>query len=105
MAAGPAGVVRAPPAERSAQHPMFGALDAVLREGAPWTPRQRLVAVALIRRLNPRGEAWPSQHDLAVRTGLSERTVRRALGQLCGESGLFHRSRDGRHDHYTLRRP
>lgn len=93
-----------PPAPRpSARHPIFGALDAVLREDVPWTPSERLVAVALTRHLNARGEAWPSQLRLARRTRLSERTVRRALDRLCGEGGLFHRTRRGRHDRYALR--
>src|SRR5215218_6381200 len=52
------------------------------------TPAHELVARALLKRLGPDGRLDPAQDTLAHDTGLSERTVRRALRALA-DAGLL----------------
>lgn len=55
-------------------------------------PTARHVLLCLADRHNPKYDcAWPSYADIVERTGLSERTVRRAVDDLVAE-GLVHRS-------------
>ena len=56
-------------------------LDAA-RRAQRITPAHELVARALLKRLGPDGRLDPSQDTLAADTGLSERTMRRALRAL-----------------------
>ena len=44
-----------------------------------WGPGTRLVALALADRVNQDGQAWPSLADIARRSGLQTRMVRRHL--------------------------
>src|SRR5215211_3397122 len=52
------------------------------------TPAHELVARALLKRLSPDGRLDPTQDTLARDTGLSDRTVRRALRALA-DAGLL----------------
>src|SRR3954447_11121092 len=52
------------------------------------TPAHELVARALLKRLGPDGRLDPEQTTLAADTGLSDRTVRRALRALA-DAGLL----------------
>lgn len=51
-----------------------------------WGPATRLVALALADRVNQDGQAWPSLADIARRSGLQTRMVRRHL-RLIEEDG------------------
>jgi hypothetical protein len=51
----------------------------VLAADADYEPTERLVVLAIGRRMNADGICWPSLDDIARRTALSERTVRRVL--------------------------
>ena len=59
---------------------MIAAMATVL-DFAPeeWSSGTRMVAIALADRVNSDRQAWPALSDLARRTGLSERQVRRNL--------------------------
>jgi hypothetical protein len=64
--------------------------DEVTRQGAPWSPTDRLVALAIADHLNPDGKAWPSLARLCDWTGLSRAAVKVAIKRLCGASdGVF----------------
>lgn len=74
----------------------------VLRADAPWSPTQRLVALAVADRmrevLSGCFECWCSSRDIAARTGFGMRAVRYALDVLCkkgnpGRPPLFTRRR------------
>ena len=60
---------------------------AVLSESSSLKPSERLVAIAVVDRFGRRKDgtlsAYMSVRDIAQRTGLSARTVRRALKALC----------------------
>jgi hypothetical protein len=72
-------------------------------EGAQLEPPTRWVAVTLASYVNSEGCAWPSQKRLTEATGYSERTVRRALEQLCnGPAPLFERTHEARRTVYRL---
>src|SRR3954471_21776600 len=58
------------------------------RRGPRITPAHELVARALLKRLGPDGRLDPAQDTLAHDTGLSDRTVRRALRALADASLL-----------------
>ena len=76
----------------------------VLSASAPYSASERLVAWAISSRMNKAGECWPSVADIAARTGLSPRTVQRALQTLCdGDHPLYHRVWDGGHRTPTYR--
>jgi DNA-binding transcriptional ArsR family regulator len=62
-------------------------LDAA-RRARHITPAHELVARALLKRLGPDGRLDPAQDTLAHDTGLSDRTVRRALRALA-DAGLL----------------
>ena len=62
-------------------------LDAA-RRARRITPSHELVARALLKRLGPDGRLDPAQDTLAHDTGLSERTVRRAIRALA-DAGLL----------------
>src|SRR3954453_11905338 len=62
-------------------------LDAA-RRARRITPGHELVARALLKRLGPDGRLDPAQDTLARDTGLSDRTVRRALRALA-DAGLL----------------
>ncbi len=62
-------------------------LDAA-RRARRITPAHELVARALLKRLGPDGRLDPAQDTLAHDTGLSDRTVRRALRALA-DAGLL----------------
>src|SRR3954454_15204030 len=62
-------------------------LDAA-RRARRITPSHEIVARALLKRLGPDGQLDPAQDTLAHDTGLSERTVRRALRALA-DAGLL----------------
>src|SRR4051794_7750726 len=62
-------------------------LDAA-RRARRITPGHELVARALLKRLSPDGRLDPTQDTLARDTGLSDRTVRRALRALA-DAGLL----------------
>ena len=53
-----------------------------------WTTGTRLVAIALADRVNGDGNCWPSLADVARRTGMSERQVRRHIRQLEADGAL-----------------
>lgn len=61
-------------------------------EHAPehWTSGLRITAIAIADRVNADEEAWPTLHDIARRTGLSPRQVRRNLRQLEEERIIRH---------------
>lgn len=52
---------------------------------AHWSSGTRMVAIALADRVNHEWLAWPGLGDIARRTGLDERQVRRHLRQLEAE--------------------
>lgn len=54
---------------------------------AEWSPGKRLVAIAVADRVNAETlECFPSMADIARRTGLSERQVRRYMRELEAEN-------------------
>jgi hypothetical protein len=69
----------------------FAAVKAqVSAQGSPWTPTERLVALAIADHLGAAGSAWPSRRRLAQWTGLGDGSIKRALRRLCsGSSRLF----------------
>jgi hypothetical protein len=68
---------------------------------------ERLVALILASHCDRSASCWISVRQLAIETGLSEATVKRALRTLCSTEGLFDRTgARGRHAKtYTLRQP
>ena len=68
---------------------------------------ERLVALILASHCDRSASCWISVRQLAIETGLSEATVKRALRTLCSAEGLFDRTgARGRHAKtYTLRQP
>lgn len=55
-----------------------------------WTPAERLLALCLASHLGAKGTAWPSLPRVMVWTGLSRRTIQRALRTLCeGTAAVF----------------
>jgi DNA-binding transcriptional MocR family regulator len=63
-----------------------------VRDADPISPTAHHVLLCLADRFNPKyGVAWPSYADITRRTGLSERTVRRAIDEL-EDSGLVVKS-------------
>jgi len=69
----------------------------VLAEDSKLSPSQRLVALAVAKRLNGRTGVWSMSYaDIANRTGLSVSTVQRSLAVLCdGPAPLFARRPSG----------
>ncbi len=64
--------------------PVFRAWDRVRAKGSPWKGSVQHVALALALHADKEtGEAWPSVAKVVEETGLSDRTVRRALDVLC----------------------
>ena len=80
--------------------------DLVLSPEALWSSTERLVALAVARRLGLKGDgryrAFMKVADICRRTGLSDSTVRRALKALCeSPNPLFHRRKGlKRNGHY-----
>jgi DNA-binding transcriptional MocR family regulator len=84
---------------------LFAWRNAFASEEGPSCGVDRHVAMTLSLYMNGDGlGAWPSQDTLALRTGLTDRTVGRALERLCGEGWLARQprksSRGIRHKRY-----
>lgn len=63
-----------------------------------------LVLISLAERANESGEAWPSHKDLAKRSRVSERQIRRSMKKLIesGEVEQIHRYSPGRPTRYRM---
>jgi hypothetical protein len=68
--------------------PLFVVKDLVTARGSPWTPPQRLVALAIADHMNQTGECWPSARALATWTGLHRLTVLKIIESLSGDGPL-----------------
>jgi hypothetical protein len=73
----------------SARHPAFSVSHLVLAEDAPWSPIERLVALAVSSFMGTQGTCYPSIARLVECTGLGRRTVQRAVDRLTGPGGIF----------------
>lgn len=69
--------------------PLFAVRDRVTAPESPWSPVERLVALALADHMDADGVCWPSQRALATWTGLGLRAVQAALARLTAPAGLF----------------
>ena len=80
---------------------LFVVKKRVLSPDCPYTPNERLVALAIADRMWT-GPWMMSYQDIAKRTGLSPRTVQRCVKTLCdGPLPLFTRTKGG-HRAYTF---
>jgi DNA-binding transcriptional ArsR family regulator len=68
----------------------------------PLSSNERLVLLALADRCNGAGVCWPGLTDLAGRTGLSRRTIRRILRRLERHKVVVTDRRRGRTSRYHL---
>lgn len=69
---------------------------------APVSATDKLVLLALADWSNDDGQCWPSMAQLIVKTGLSERGVRKSLRRLEDEGQLTSRQNPGKGVHYTV---
>ena len=72
--------------------PLFHAMSKLLTANAPYHATERLIVLAIVRRMNTEGACWPSLADIARRTGLDRRTVSKRLNaHLNGPAPLLKR--------------
>lgn len=65
-------------------------------------PTQKLVLIALADQANDKGECWPGATSISKRTGLSDRTIRRAMRDLEDAGYLRTRFRSGHSSMFTV---
>ena len=73
-------------------------LNRVMPDGgeSDWNKQEKLVAIAIAKRMGGKLEAWPGVGTIAQMSGVCRDSVHKALKRLCGPNGLFKKRRRGR---------